>query len=119
MEARDLVVEQSFLYPLASESSTWVTSIGGIVAGWTDDVVWVTGSMIYAATFGCDFGTLDWSEAVLYSPSFVFLWTRPFKMVTKAKYGAIGAIRKAGASWSGQLFTQINAITETPIMILD
>ena len=37
-------------------------------------------------------------------------------MATKARYGAIGAIPKAEAGW---LYTQINAITEIPIMILD
>jgi hypothetical protein len=39
-------------------------------------------------------------------------------MVTKARYGAIGASRKDEVAW-GQLFTQINVITEIPTMILD
>ena len=38
-------------------------------------------------------------------------------MAIIAKYGAIGAIRKAEAG--GQLFTQINAITEISIPKLD
>ena len=75
-------------------------------------------SLIYAVAGGCDFRSLDCSETMLYSPSFVFLWTRPFKIVTTARYGAIGASRKAEVVW-GQLPTQIRVNTEIPNMILD
>ena len=42
-------------------------------------------------------------------------------MATRTKYGAIGVIPKGEGWWSNQfrLFTQINAITEIPAIILD
>lgn len=76
------------------------------------------GSTLYAAECGCDFGSLDWSETMLYSPSFVFLWTRPFNKVNKTTFSDIGASRKAEVA-SDQLLIQINVIKVTPKMILD
>ena len=86
---------------------------------WTTDI-WITEegdneSVLFAGVWFWDLGSMDGTDnGLLYTPSFVFLWTRQIMMFDTIMYTGISANRKAEADGiSFQPYNQVNEARET------